>query len=840
MRPCVVWLLAAAVAAHASGSNLIDRLAIMPEHTTFVHLLQRTRLVPTLNELQEKTNLTIFAPSNAAFEAEPELAALANGTDISSSDNQLVFSGEVSSPDNVGTAARQRLLYHVLGYSLPSLPFISMHETLHKPARHQFNSPDGEDRGQLLGGHGQVVRISRRRNIFLREEIRVGVDARGRGGALVRATQHTSTGTLYSVNRVLQVPPPLEELLLSTGVASLFSKLPSEALTALVSTPHLTAFLPHENGLSALSSVELAYLRGPSEEAQEDRLKLLAWHLSATGVGGGLVGYSNRLRSYMGELTTILGGMVKITSYGSQLGIGDSRVLAEDILMQNGVLHITDRLHLPFGDAALSIAKQLIGLNATSFVRHMRCAGLAHYIDNDPHGDDGAPLTIIVPPNELLDMLDGSPDLLRETLLYHIIPGIHEPRSIRNGELIETALVPPKLAAPQRVSTWIYESPIYRRIAFGHAFVLREPIRTSNALIYMVDDLLKPPSSPVSTIGQFGSLSTIHAAILSTGISDVLDNWHGSLLVPDDHAIAQLGVTARYLALPSAASQADLLSVVYLHTLPLMYADDVGPKWMSLRTPSGVIQVRRPPLDHMFVRTNDTVANVVRGDVLTDAGAVHIVDRVLLPEGLDISMEKLLAGAEASIMASLAEEAGFGWLFDEKEHKPRYVLLAPSDASFSRVDVTALRRNPDSLHELVALHIIHLHPSSEETPLELSDGYTYQTLLGGAYGSLALRKVSDDKYMIGIRGARGIVHEHHYATITDIGWLYGKRRAAVGILAVDNVLFPYMPRWYHGYRWVLAAAAATAAVIPIGACCILLLRQRSYKRLRQTFEGEEE
>lgn len=840
MRPCVVWLLAAAVAAHATGSNLIERLAVMPEHTTFVHLLQRTRLVPTLNELQEKTNLTIFAPTNAAFEAEPELAALASGTTVPSSESQLVFAGDVSPSDNVGTAARQRLLYHVLNYTLPSLPSISMHETLHRPARHQYSSPDGEDRGQLLGGHGQVVRVSRQRNAFFREEIRVGVDAHGRGGALVRATQHTPTGTLYSVNSVLQVPPPLEELLVSTGVASLFSELPSEALTALLSTPHLTAFLPRESGLSALSPVELAYLRGSSEEAQEDRLKLLAWHLSATGVGGGLVGYSSRLRSYMGEITTILGGMVKITSYGSQLGIGDARVLAEDILMQNGVLHITDRLHLPFGDAALSIDKQLIGLNATSFVQYMRQAGLAHYIDKVPHEDESVPLTIIVPPNELLDMLDGDPELLRDTLLYHIIPGIHEPRSIRNGELVETALVPPKLAAAQRVSTWIYESPIYRRIAFGHAFVLREPIRTSNALIYMVDDVLKPPSSPVSTIEQFGSLSTIHAAILSTGISDVLDNWRGSLLIPDDNAIAQLGITARYLALPSAASKADLLSVVHLHTLPLMYADDVGPKWTSVRTPSGVIQVRRPPLDHMFVRTNDMLADVVRADVLTDAGAVHIVDRVLLPEDLDISMEKLLAGAEASVMASLVEEAGFGWLFDEKEHKTRYVLLAPSDTSFSRVDVTALRQNPDALRELVALHIIRLHPSSEETPLVLSDGYTYQSLLGGAYGSLALRKVSGDNYMIGIHGSRGIAHEHHYASITDMGWVYGRHRAAVGVLAVDNVLFPYMPRWYHGYRWLLAAAAATAAVITIGACCILLFRRRSYRRLRHTFEGEEE
>lgn len=841
MRPCAVWFAALATAVSAAGTNLVDTLASMPEHTTFVHLLQRTRLIPTINELEETANITIFAPTNAAFKAEPELLDMWSDAP----DSQIVFGG-TSAPDNIGTAARQRLLYHMLNYTLPQLSQLDMHETLYRPARHGLNSPPSEDSGMLLGGTGQVIRTTRRRNTFLREEIRVGVDARGRGGAAVVATRSAPGGTIHSIDRYLDIPPTLSELVRMSGGAPVFAELTSDGAKALESTPRLTVFLPRDGALRELSELEYAYITGPYPEAAEDRVKLLAWHASATGVDGE-VGYADRLLNMAYPLTTILGGKVNITHRGSRISFGDSHVVKRDVLMQNGVLHTVDKLHLPFGDLGLSLAKQLTALNATSFVRLMRKAGLGYYIDRDPHGG-GGPVTLVVPPNEQLDEWDSGSDPLRDMLLYHIITGSYAPEMLQNDELVTAELVPPKLEGAQKVSVSVSESPGHKRIAFGNACVNRAVIRAGSSLIYTVDSVMNPPSGLVRTMAASGILSTFTSALFNTGLDRELENRRGTLLVPDDYAFKRLGVVARYLSLPHPRSRADMSAILHLHTLPLIYANDVAPEWTPVKTRNGDIELKRAPLSKLSARIGTVTTEAVRENVLTDSGVIHAVDHVLFPPDLDISIEKLFMGAGATIMPSLIREAGFGFIFEQIAHGgPRYMLLLPTDNAITHVNVTKLRSNPAALRALVALHILPLDVTFNSAQFELRDGGTYQSLLGDEYGTLALRRMYGDKYIIGIRGSRGLANEHHFAEIIDFGWTNSKREAkSAGILMLDSVLFPYSPRWYHGCaclltdRWIIAACTGILAVVAFGVCCVWFSRRRACQRLQTSFEGEEE
>ncbi|WFD36049.1 hypothetical protein MCUN1_002920 [Malassezia cuniculi] len=830
MRPCAVWLLALVGATvHAASTNLLDSLAQMPEHSTFVHMLQRTRLVPTLNVLEEKANLTIFAPTNDAFAAEPHWEALL------AESNQLVLAlDDVEPHDNVAIAARQRLLYHMLNYTLSDIPRLSMHETLYFPARHSIHAPPTEDRGMLLGGAGQVIRLAKRRNAFSREDTYVGVDAHGRGGARVVAVHDVPGGTIMSIDRVVSVPPPLAQLVETSGVASIFSQLADDALSALSATPHLTLFLPKEGALGELSPLEHAYITGPSREAAEDRVKLLAWHASSLGTGDGRVAYAENLRAADTVLTTILGGRVNVSQHGSRIAIGGASVVSEDILMQNGVLHIVDKLHLPFGDLGLSLAKMLMALNATSFVREMERADLLHYINQDPHESDPEPITLIVPPNDALDDVENAHR--RDTLLYHILPGMHTPESIRDGGLVDSALVPKSLGRAQPVPTWVSDAPALHSIAFGATSVVQGPIKAGNSLIYLVDDMLQPPSKLLRTMASFGTLSTFTAALVNSGYDRRLAERRGALLVPDDEAFRRLGLTAKYLALPSASSRADLDAVLRLHTLPLLYAGQVRPEWTEVQTSNGAVQIKRPPRSQMSIRVGQTAAKAVRENVLTDSGVIHVVDRVLLPTDFEMSVEKLLQGAEATIMPALVREAGFGWIFDD-ESKSRYVLLSPTDSSFAKLNLTALRQDTDALRNLVALHIL---PLESHVPLKLGDGDTYPSLLEGDYGTLALRRLPGDGYMIGIRGSRGIANEHHYAAICDIGWTTGVSDAVAGILVIDTVLYPYMPHWYNGYRWLAVLGTVSIAAVIAAACCILYYRRRTYERVSTTLEGEEE
>src|SRR5580698_5885448 len=74
------------------SSTLVDKLSEDPDYTTLLRLLQRARLIPTLNRLNGST---LFAPTNDAIKRHPSLSRLS------------LLTG-----DNVNEQLRQELFYH--------------------------------------------------------------------------------------------------------------------------------------------------------------------------------------------------------------------------------------------------------------------------------------------------------------------------------------------------------------------------------------------------------------------------------------------------------------------------------------------------------------------------------------------------------------------------------------------------------------------------------------------------------------------------------------------------------------------------------------------------------
>jgi uncharacterized surface protein with fasciclin (FAS1) repeats len=200
------------------STTVIDLLSTSAQHTTLLHLLQRCKLVPSINLMQ---GLTLFAPTDQAWEnwaKEKEnhnsgtwagLAQIIFGrpqTDSRTDDTRLA--------DNTLFDTHQLLLYHMLNYTLPLgqhpnqnqlgrtgkkdlsrwvVGNISTETTLLFPLRHHHHRSPGhippphppwssEGRTGTLGGHAQQIRL-----LFDKEDEvgpgRVQVDVRGRGGA---------------------------------------------------------------------------------------------------------------------------------------------------------------------------------------------------------------------------------------------------------------------------------------------------------------------------------------------------------------------------------------------------------------------------------------------------------------------------------------------------------------------------------------------------------------------------------------------------------------------------------------------------------------------------------
>ena len=910
MRTAGWWAVAGVAAAlcgvHADSRNLVDVISTRRDLSQFVHLLQRTRLLPTLNRMQEldegQTGMTLFAPNNAAFEEAMQ------GDSPRAEFWRQALQDEPS--DNIHAALRQQLWYHVVNYTL-SEPGngVELHETLHFPSRKRLEEPThpgpipqppsgpphpgAEDHGGLLAGYGQLLRTAK-----VGRTTKVGVDANGRGGATVTDTDRSSSrGVVMVTDAILDLPPTLMALLQTAPqVARVFSQLSNKTLHTLSTTAHMTMFLPSENALATLSPLEQEYIQGPWAEADEDRLKLFAWHASSIGLGNGKVGYAYRLRdAHDVDLTTVLGGEMHVRAADGTIDVGGARVVEEDILTENGVVHTVDDLHLPFGDLGMTPEKYLLVLRAVRFVRLLRETGLAHYVDQDPHEPpreevpQGA-FTIVAPSDEALDRwLDAQrrsalvvqhaphlgnaapvPDMheLRQLLLYHILPG-HLPNGTRE-RLLSTELHTPKLGGgAQRI--------VLERAAanttLGGVVMDSAPIRAGNTTIYLASDVLPVPGSVVSAAAA-SFLTTYVAAAQGAGLQDALRAVpNTTYLVPHDEAFAELGLVTKYLLLPAKQSREDMANVLQHHAVRgIHYNDTLGTQWAPFPTHTNEtvrLRVSRGRIEAQWADKHVAQSSAV--DRLTETGVLHSVDRVSYPPTLSISMEKLLRAANASEMLRLVRRTGFDWVLDrEVPHDTgsrcakKTVLLVPTDAAFARMNLTYYESDEMLLRTLVAQHILLVDDCGKKRrasrlrlPISLQDDAVHVSLLdrseGGTsqHGALAFRRVGRPSadalgYVVGVLGTRGTSGGRHYAHVLDFGSVYAHEAChealcAGGIFTLDSVIEPYLPGWFFRWGWLsLVGLLGVVALCSGGAYVYLCMRSRGYRQIPDALEGEEE
>lgn len=195
---------ASQVSWQSQSNTLVDALSGDQDYTLLLPLLQRARLIPTLNKLNGST---FFAPTNDAIKRHVDKNTLWQR--ILSETPSLV-------PDNMQEQLRQQLFYHLLNYSLTQLPDDSSTQILktlhfpqlpldsspHEPPPPWFPIPHG-----LLGDQPQPLRLASRDG-----SIWVGVDASGNGGAeLVKGRVDATNGIIYGIAEVLEPPADLSE-----------------------------------------------------------------------------------------------------------------------------------------------------------------------------------------------------------------------------------------------------------------------------------------------------------------------------------------------------------------------------------------------------------------------------------------------------------------------------------------------------------------------------------------------------------------------------------------------------------------------------------------------------
>ncbi|KAL7004751.1 hypothetical protein EMMF5_005666 [Cystobasidiomycetes sp. EMM_F5] len=619
-------------------TTLVDVLSSDADFSLFIRLLQRARLIPTLNRM---TAATIFAPTNDAIRQHG--GGSGSLMWYIENDGQVDSGTAENDHDNIQNRLRERLFYHMLNYTLQdpsrttdSVSNISRETTLLFPTTHEQHGRPGDTpypdpENTLLGGEGQKLVIGRREvgrdHLFSAFNITpidsyanliVGLDENGQNGVSVIANKGggAKNGVVIAIERVLEPPHSLQHQLRQrsnytedgSGLSKFSSLLAAGLSDKLATVGHLTLFAPQDKAFDALDPLEWRYLT--SGYAADDILEIASNHQSMycdSDSQYDKVGYLDRLvAKQTGKEAQLLwplyvslptlavpalsGQPLTVENKEGHISVNGSNIVAGDILASNGVMHIVDSLLLPLGSLALTAEKYLIALNATKFVEMFRTAGLSHLLQSSPHNPtNNGSYTILAVRDDVIERLSQSPwhaipptgsQDLQHTLSYHILEGKWSKKHLQDGQLLKTMLRSHDLGGEQqRIAVSITDNKLgsteSREIGFGSASVVADPIEIGGSVIYLLSHILSPPDSVITTALDRG-LSTFVASVYTAGLDHKFSSGAPATtyLAPTNAAFDFLGLALNYFLAPSA--QEELRRLLKYHAVKgITYLDDL-------------------------------------------------------------------------------------------------------------------------------------------------------------------------------------------------------------------------------------------------------------------------
>ncbi|OSD03552.1 FAS1 domain-containing protein [Trametes coccinea BRFM310] len=827
--------------------TLLDALSADPDYVSLITLLQRAKLIPTLNKINTST---FFAPTNDAIKRHSSFNALWQ---------HALDEGVSELKDNLQLRLRQELFYHLLNYTLPIIPTEKTpqeHKTLLYPRDYTEPPSQGPPPyppwmpvpNGTLGTEPQRLRLS-----YRDDAIWAGVDASGNGGAKVVKDQvDTANGLLLGLGEVLEMPPDLATVISRHPQLSYLSKiLTPELARFLNSTSTLTLFLPVDGAWEELDPYERLYLE--SEFAADDLTRILHMHAVLLNE----VKWSDSFSEKAVNLTTIHGRKLEVVpTEEHKIKVSEAELVERDVYASNGVLHTVSSLLIPEGTLQLTPEKYLLALNCTEFVSLIHSVNLTHLI-NDPE----AQYTILAPNDDVLklfghhDLPHRGSDELKRVLQYHFIPGKWSPKKLEDGMLLETALEEPGLDGGRQVMAIEVTDEGKKKeqsksIRFAGAGVMGEQVEVGNhTVVYFISRPLVPPTDVMETALPELDYSTFVAGIFSTNLAETLKaKPRTTLLMPPNDAFRRLGMLVSSHLLSSSA-KADFERVIRHHAVEgVEYADRiVNGSQRTFGTLEGSdLHVERRGANRTVVFTpsggwTDMQSELYPRNMLTKTGVIHGVSDIMIPRSVHLTVGKLVKAAKATTMTTMMVKAGLGWILNgtaPPEGSPwadmglkgsGWTLLCPTDDAFKQVNLTELYANEDRLRAIVSQHLIPTPPSASSPPealtvidtlvnnrpLPLDDSATYSTLqsTSSAYGDVIVRVLDgEDGTVVGIKGARGRDGAQDWAHV--VAW--GRSTTgdgSGGVVQIDRILEPYSPSWYVEYGAPLAVGAGGVLLI---------------------------
>lgn len=423
------------------SQTIVQIAASNPNFSTLVSILSLPELSDLLAAANNPTqNLTVFAPTNAAFDAV--LSAL----------------GKTSINDLPTGILKEIVSYHILGQSVMS--------------------------SQLT--NGEVPTLLPGESITVNVSGGVKID----NANVIAADVKAINGVIHALDAVL-LPSYVETALGNIGEVVLFNKdytvlaaalRKAELLDVISTTNNITVFAPDN---AAFIKAGITSLDGLDKDALTPVLlyhvlgaKVLSTQLPAGGIAATL---SNNQNIYLGYLTdkVLINGLTKIT--------------AVDIVKNNGVIHTIDRTLVP---PAIDIVDIAVGFanNGTS----SEFTVLVSLLTNPAYADITAAIraasniTVFAPTDAAFGQISSVIPTLTEAqikniLLYHAVGA-----RVFSTQLVNNQVVPMLNGQTTKVLISGGAVSLVDKSGGSNANVIQVNIHGSNGVIHAIDKVLLP------------------------------------------------------------------------------------------------------------------------------------------------------------------------------------------------------------------------------------------------------------------------------------------------------------------------------------------------------------
>lgn len=728
--------------------SIIDILSKSAEFSILIRQLQRHDLVPLLNEA---TNVTFLAPTNAAF---LDLATRLGETDGIAAANSI---------------SRDRLLYHLLN---ETIFFENTKEDLVVPT---FLDPKvlySSSIKRTTKDHGVPIYV-------YSDKLRVG-DAQVLESDLRASAGH---GVVQVVDKLLDIPPSVCDMLARNNETTIFSKLFEMEFNCSepILPSYATVLVPIDSAFrEQLDNVELEYIL-TSKHAENDRQKLLARHVLNSLLASPIIDPDNTTSATSLDGTTLL--------ISHDLTINDRfRPLKNNVLANDGVIHYyNDFIAGTDGNLHSLInftpEKYFITLGAEAFVKELKFRGLENLIQGQAE-----PQTVFLPLDEVDDDDDDDEDDIfplesTSSVLYHFAEGQYNffDHKDEQGEslLLATKYKHKKLLgnSPQKVKLTSKENSLYLngKTRLDHA---KGPFSVGKTTIYVIDPaapaLELPPSLDLAAGSVYHSAKSTNY-LNDFGLLDLPSNKNGwTVLMPTSAAWRDLGLIKTYLDSNQTALENVLKSFIFESPVYTNTKGKIKTNFLDGSPTTVEVKYDKKAETYSFAFDGLDTLNLHTTDVLSANGVVHSVNSVLISRESSITTANVLESIESHKFLELLEARGFE---DALAPGAEYTILAPPDKILELSNITS--DTPD-IDLLLRLHLIPGNPIQKL----LDDGDEVESLEDGVH--LCAKELKKDLYLITI--VEGDISRE--VRVLNRGDIRTGSRTKTTILQVDKFLSP--------------------------------------------------